>query len=154
LIALANEVCGADECGVVGMCLTGTVPLSMMEARSIVALVIAQPTLPVVWHIWPFAGLDISEEDTRSAMAKAVERKASIYMVRYRGDRISGRSAFNRLYERIEPWAGELSYFRKQEVDGRAHSTLVHHENCPHVAPEQLQAVVRALNARLQRSKP
>ena len=149
LLAMANEVCAKTECGAVGMCLTGTFPLWLMDAPGMVAAVLAQPTLPFVWHIWPFAGLDISEDDTAAAMAKAAERKASIYMVRYRGDWISGRTAFYRLADRIGRWKEKLSYFRVTEVEGRGHSTLVDDPKHPHVAPEQLQAIVNALKVRL-----
>lgn len=149
LLAMSKRVCGTVECGVVGMCLTGTVPLSLMEADGVVALVMAQPTLPMVWHIWPFAGLDISEADTAKAMAAATERKASIYMLRYRGDFISGRRAFNRLVKRIAPAKEKLSFFEARQVSGHGHSTLVTDPKHPHVAKEQLHAVVKALNARL-----
>ena len=149
LIAMARSLCGTAECGVLGMCLTGTVPLSMMEADGVVAVVLAQPTLPLVWHIWPFAGLDISEQDTATALAKAVERRASVYMVRYRGDWISGRRAFRRLVNRIAPLKDRLSFFAALEVPGRGHSTLVEDEDHPHVAAEQLKAVTDALNVRL-----
>ena len=150
LLAMTNHLCGSNPCGIIGMCLTGTLPLSLMEAQGVVALVMAQPTLPIVWHIWPFAGLDISEEDTAKAMAVATERKASIYMLRYRGDFISGRTAFNRLVERIAPAREKLSFFEVAQVPGRSHSTLVHDPKHPNVAKEQVQAVVRALNARLR----
>jgi dienelactone hydrolase len=150
LLAMTNQVCGSNPCGIIGMCLTGTLPLSLMEAQGVVALVMAQPTLPIVWHIWPFAGLDISKEDTTKAMAVAIERKASIYMLRYRGDLISGRTAFNRLVDRISPAKEKLSFFEVTQVPGRSHSTLVHNSKHPDVAKEQVQAVVRALNARLR----
>ena len=151
LLEMANQVCGSIECGVVGMCLTGTFPLYLMPSKGVVALVLAQPTLPLIWHIWPFAGLDISEQDTTAAMKQAAERAASIYLVRYRRDLISGRSAFKRLVKRIEPWKDKLTFFAATEVDARGHSTLVHDSDHPEVAKEQLQAVVKALNARLRR---
>ena len=149
LLAMTNAVCGG-ECGVIGMCLTGTLPLSLMAAPGVVAMVMAQPTLPIVWHIWPFAGLDISAEDTATAMAAATQRKASIYLLRYRGDRISGRTAFNRLVKRIAPAKDQLSFFEVAEVAGHGHSTLVKDSKQPNVAGEQLQAVAKALNARLR----
>jgi dienelactone hydrolase len=166
LVAMARQVCGPrerpdgsagpgglNECGVVGMCLTGTVPLAMTEAEGVVALVLAQPTLPVVWHIWPFAGVDISRQDTTAAVERAVARRASIYMVRYEDDRISGRKAFRRLAARIAPAKDKLSFFAAIEVRGNGHSTLVHDHDHPHVAPAQLEAVVDALNARLAPAK-
>ena len=151
LLALAQRICGNSECGVIGMCLTGTLPLSLMPAEGVVALVIAQPTLPIVWHIWPFAGLDISEEDTKTAMELAASRQASVYMVRYRHDWISGRSAFTRLVKRVEPWKSKLSFFDVVEVPAHGHSTLVHNPAEPNVAKQQIEAVKRALNARLRR---
>jgi dienelactone hydrolase len=154
LVAMANHVCGSGECGVIGMCLTGTLPLSMLDAKGVVAVVLAQPTLPIRLHVRSFEGLDISEADTASAMERAAERQASIYMLRYRGDWISGRGAFNRLYERIVPSKGRLSFLDRQEVAGRSHSTLVHDAGHPHVATQQLQTVVKALNVRLRRPTP
>ena len=151
LLSMTNHICGGAECGVIGMCLTGSFPLYLMPAEGVVALVMAQPTLPFVWHIWPFAGLDISEEDTASAMSIAAQRKASIYMVRYRHDFISGHSAFNRLRKRIEASKAALSFFDAREVSAHGHSTLVNDPKQPEVAREQVDAVVKALDARLRR---
>jgi len=150
LLAMTNQICRDADCGVIGMCLTGTVPLSLMAADHVAALVMAQPTLPILLHIWPFKGLDISEEDTAAAMRIAESRKAAIYMVRYRHDWISGRSAFNRLRDRIAPSQDRLSFFAATEVDGASHSTLVHDPQRPEVAKAQLAAAVRALDARLR----
>src|SRR5262245_38512932 len=149
LVSMANQICAGADCGVIGMCLTGSFPLYLTEAKEVAALVIAQPTLPFYWHISPFAGLDISEADTTAAVSRAVERKASIYMVRYRQDWISGHSAFRRLVKRIEPSKEKLSFFEVKELVGNGHSTLVHDPHHAHVAPEQFSAVVKALNARL-----
>lgn len=153
LISMTNQICRDDDCGVIGMCLTGTVPLNLLRADRVAAVVLAQPTLPFFWHIWPFAGLDISERDTSDAMTFAERRKASIYMVRYRGDWISGHAAFNRLRDRIAPSRANLTFFEATEVDGRGHSTLVHDAKHPAVAQEQLAMITRALNARLRPSK-
>lgn len=152
LSAMAAEICGGAECGIIGMCLTGTLPLYLMPVEGVVALVIAQPTLPLVWHVWPLSGLDISEEDTRTAMELAAKREASVYMVRYRHDVISGRSAFKRLVKRIEPWKEKLSFFEVTEIQARGHSSLVADSDPPEVAKAQIQAVVKSLNARLRRA--
>ena len=84
-------------------------------------------------------------------MRAAEPRKASIYMVRYRHDWISGHGGFNKLRDRIAPSKGELTFFDVKELDGSGHSTLVHDEKRPDVATEQVAALVRALNARLRR---
>jgi len=152
LLTMTNQICRDADCGVIGMCLTGSVPLFLMHADHVAAVVLAQPTLPVVWHIWPFAGLDISEEDTAAAMKIAEARKASVYMLRYRGDWISGHSAFNRLRDRIAPSRDKLSFFDSTEVKGGSHSTLVHDSKYPDVAHQQVAAVVKALNLRLRPS--
>lgn len=154
LLSMTNQICRDADCGVIGMCLTGSVPLFLMQADHVAALVLAQPTLPTVWHIWPFSGLDISEEDTAAALRIAEQRKASIYMVRYRHDWISGHSAFNRLRDRIASSKAKLSLFDAREVNGSGHSTLVHDSKFPDVANEQLVAVMNALNVRLRRSSP
>ena len=151
LLAMTKQICRDADCGVIGMCLTGTVPLSLMEAGHVAAVVLAQPTLPIILHVWPFNGLDISEADTAAAMRAAEQRKASIYMVRYRRDWISGHASFNKLRDRIVPSKDKLTFFDVKEVDGGGHSTLVHDEKRPEVAKEQFAAVVKALNARLRR---
>lgn len=151
LLAMTRQVCRDADCGVIGMCLTGTVPLSLMAADHVAALVLAQPTLPVVWHVWPFSGLDISDADTAAAMRAAEQRRASIYMVRYRHDWISGRSAFNRLRDRIAPSKEKLSFFGVREMAGAGHSTLVHDPKHPEVATELLTTVVSVFDARLRR---
>jgi dienelactone hydrolase len=150
LLAMTREVCRDADCGVIGMCLTGTVPLNLLQADRVTALVLAQPTLPLLLHVWPFGGLDISEADTAASMRIAEQREASIYMVRYRRDWISGRTAFNRLRDRIAPSKDKLAFFGVTEVEGGGHSTLVHDPKRPDVAREQLAAVVKALDARLR----
>jgi hypothetical protein len=153
LQAMTDRICGSTPCGIVGMCLTGSFPLYLIQpTNEVVAMVIAQPTLPFI-HFPPFTALDISEEDTAAAMKLAVDRKASIYMVRYRRDWISGHAAFNKLLDRIAPSKDKLAFFDSKEVEvsGHNHSTLVHNPDHPEVAKEQLQLVVKALNAGLRR---
>jgi dienelactone hydrolase len=152
LLEMTGRICGGTECGVIGMCLTGTVPLSLMRADGVVALVMAQPTLPFL-HFWPFVSLDISAADTAAAMAIAVKRHASIYLTRSRHDLISGHAAFNLLVRRIKPFAAQLSHFEHHEVPGHHHSTLVREGKSTAEADAQLRAVKAALDVRL-RPKP
>ncbi|MDJ0114074.1 dienelactone hydrolase, partial [Rhodococcus erythropolis] len=47
LAASAHEECGGPGVGVIGMCFTGNFALSMMLEHSVIAPVLAQPSLPL-----------------------------------------------------------------------------------------------------------
>jgi len=61
LRTLVRDVCRDGPCGIVGMCLTGTVPLGLLDASPHVgSVVLAQPTLPIA-PFWSSA-LDMSDD--------------------------------------------------------------------------------------------
>lgn len=75
--------------GVIGNCLTGTIPLALLDNPSVTAAVLAQPTLPLPFFYYSHEdkySLGISE----SELAKAVARKdVRIYFVRFETDCVS-----------------------------------------------------------------
>jgi hypothetical protein len=123
---LVVDTCGDPKikCGIVGMCLTGTVPLSLVGASpNVVSLVLAQPTLPFTLGWWSSA-LDISDGEMNKALQTAGNRGTSILLTRFEDDRDTRHAAFERLSRKIGAVKG--IDFVAHEVPGHGHSTLVH----------------------------
>ncbi|SFU66872.1 hypothetical protein [Nitrosospira multiformis] len=123
--------------GVIGNCLTGSLPLLLLDNANVNAVVLAQPTLPMRF-------IHYSEEDRRSlgiseseldAAKRLIEKKdIKIYGVRFAGDCVSSRKKQDTLgqkfgvrYENAE--IEEAEYKNPPECRSgdcsKAHSTLI-----------------------------
>jgi dienelactone hydrolase len=118
--------------GVIGNCLTGALPLTLLNEPNIKAVVVAQPALPVT--IFPQsetekASLGISQAE----MERAQESQAKIYGVRFEHDSISPPDKFSTLKckfkERfIDAEIHEAEYYLEgssPEAHKNSHSTLI-----------------------------
>jgi hypothetical protein len=127
---LVADTCGdpAIKCGIVGMCLTGTMPLSLVTGspETVVSLVLAQPTLPVTPKWWSGA-LDISDAEIDKALQTATTRGMSILLTRFEHDHDTRHAAFERLGRKIDAVKsrGKGIDFKPYEMPGHGHSTLI-----------------------------
>ena len=110
---------GGPGVGAVGMCFTGGFALAMMVDDSVVAPVLAQPSLPFPVGKARAADLNLSPAD----LSKVKERTAAgcqVLGLRYTGDLAVG-TRFDTLTEEL----GDA--FIRVEFPGRKHSTLTAH---------------------------
>jgi dienelactone hydrolase len=127
---------GVDGIGVIGMCLTGGFALALVADDSVLAPVVAQPSLPVFVHK---AALGLSEADTRAVKVRAAALGANCVLgLRYASDRISPREKVDSIKALIGP------AFDYQELPGDEHSTLTAHRH-----PQALARTIAFLQARL-----
>ena len=86
---------GGNGIGVIGMCLTGTFPLVLMDDPSVKVVVLSQPSLPLPWTRSMKSSLGVSQKE----LAIAQERSESVRMLAFRfyGDRISPEEKFETL---------------------------------------------------------
>ncbi len=119
LRSLARELhgeLGGPGVGALGMCLTGGFALAMMVDTSVVAPVLAQPSLPFPVGSARAADLNLDPDDLATVRRRAAEGQ-QVLGVCYRGDRAVGT--------RFETLTRELGdAFLPVELDGRGHSTL------------------------------
>ncbi|QPK65358.1 hypothetical protein IVG45_10695 [Methylomonas sp. LL1] len=80
--------------GVIGMCLTGAMPLSLLDHKEIKAIVLAQPTLPIFGED---DDLGISAQEWEIAKRRAIAGDIHIYGVRFEKDTIAKRAKHCRL---------------------------------------------------------
>jgi len=112
---------GTRGVGVVGMCLTGGFALALVTDCSVLAPVVAQPSLPLFVHK---AALGLSPEDTLAVQSRASKLGANCVLgLRYQNDRISPKERFNAIRKLIGP---ALKYI---ELPGNKHSTLTEHRD-------------------------
>jgi dienelactone hydrolase len=114
-------------CGIIGMCLTGTVPLSLINSNvgvkaEIKALVLAQPTLPATWRIWS-SDLDIADTQIDAALDEATRQDTAILLTRYDHDLYTRHAAFDRLSRKLA--SRHNSEFVAKPIPGHGHSTLI-----------------------------
>jgi hypothetical protein len=156
LTPVMKAACGTAECGVIGMCLTGSLPLWLIHDANVVALVLAQPSLPFPRHWWSVfhRGIDISEEDTASAMKVAADRRASIFMIRLHGDIISSHRGFEELKHRMMPVKGIRLTCQEDHGEVFEHSSLVRDEHHLQASDARFATLTAFLNARLRDRAP
>jgi dienelactone hydrolase len=93
LRALARQAhgeCGGRGVGAIGMCFTGNFALTMMLEASMLAPVLAQPSLPLKEP----AGLEISPEDIREVRARLDREDLTVLAYRFKGDQICRAERF------------------------------------------------------------
>lgn len=120
--------------GVIGMCLTGAMPLSLLDHKEIKAIVLAQPTLPIFGED---DDLGISAQEWEVAKRRATAGDIHIYGTRFRYDTIANRAKHERLKREI---GGKIFLDREitaeeychKDMDGKytdcpkSHSTLTY----------------------------
>jgi dienelactone hydrolase len=122
LRALARELhgeLGGPGVGALGMCFTGGFALAMMVDTSVVAPVLAQPSLPFPVGKKRGADLNLSPADLADVRARAAGG-CQVLGLRYRDDVAVG-TRFDTLTSEI----GDA--FIRVEFDGKGHSTLTEH---------------------------
>ena len=114
--------------GIIGNCMTGPLPLALLDSQQVRAVVIAQPALPM--RFWWYtdkdkASLGIAESDVEKAKAST----AKIYGLRFETDCIARREKQHTLRDTFGNRFidGEIPA-RTYQVEGKrvnAHSTLI-----------------------------
>ena len=127
---------GGRGLGALGMCLTGGFALAMMVDESVVAPVVAQPSLPLAIGKQRAADLNLSPADV-AAMQQRAANGCEIFGVRYCQDRATG-TRFRTLEDRV----GQM--FIPLELAGKGHATLTEHRS-----PEAVAAVLAFFRAKL-----
>jgi dienelactone hydrolase len=100
LRALAKKAfaeCGGKGVGAVGMCFTGNFALAMMTEPSVVAPVLAQPSLPFPIGAARKAAIGVSDEEIACAKRRFADEDLSMIGVRFRGDPFVSEERFQTL---------------------------------------------------------
>jgi Dienelactone hydrolase family len=124
LRSLARELhgeLGGPGVGALGMCFTGGFALAMMVDDSVVAPVLAQPSLPFAIGSRRGADLNLSPADVDVVRQRAAAG-SSVLGLRYRKDPATG-TRFDTLTDVI----GDR--FIRVELEGKGHSTLAAHRH-------------------------
>jgi dienelactone hydrolase len=79
--------------GVIGMCLTGALPVALLSHPDVRAAVLCQPTSPLLFR----GALDLDPGDLRRAKERATKEGLQILGVRFSSDRLSRQERFERL---------------------------------------------------------
>ncbi len=93
----AHEECGGPGVGAIGMCFTGNFALSMMLERSVLAPVLAQPSLP----LGDPAGLDISPAELVAVRQRLEQDDLTVMAYRFEGDQVCRVERFAALSEAL-----------------------------------------------------
>ena len=116
-----HEELGGPGVGALGMCLTGGFALAMMIEDSVVAPVVAQPSLPFAVGTRRAGDLNLSPQDLAAVDARAAAG-CQVLGIRYREDGASG-TRFDTLEERLG------TQFIPLELPGKGHATLTAHRS-------------------------
>jgi dienelactone hydrolase len=90
LARLAHEECGGPGVGAIGMCFTGNFALTMMLEPSMLAPVLAEPTLPLDDP----AGLEIAPEELTAVRERLEREDLTVMAYRFEGDRFCRAERF------------------------------------------------------------
>lgn len=103
LAALAHRECGGKGVGAIGMCFTGNFALSMMLEPSVLAPVMAQPSLPLNNP----AGMHIAPDELAMVKARMEAEDLTVRAYRFAGDKFCRAERFaafaEALGDRFEP---------------------------------------------------
>jgi dienelactone hydrolase len=86
----AHEACGGPGVGAIGMCFTGNFALTMMLEPSMLAPVLAQPSLPLKEP----AGLEIAPDELAAVRARLARENLTVLAYRFKGDKICRAERF------------------------------------------------------------
>jgi dienelactone hydrolase len=91
----AHAECGGRGVGAVGMCFTGGFALAMMTEPSVVAPVLAEPSLPIGRK--KAAALDVSPAELAAARARMAAEDLTLLALRFEGDELAPCARFDTL---------------------------------------------------------
>ncbi|MGB0101608.1 MAG: dienelactone hydrolase family protein [Nocardioides sp.] len=114
-----HEELGGPGVGALGMCFTGGFALAMMVDTSVIAPVLAQPSLPFAAGKSRAADLNLSPADLAAVKDRAAGG-CQVLGLRYRRDPAVGTR-----FETLTREIGDA--FIRVEFDGKGHSTLTEH---------------------------
>ena len=86
----AHQECGGAGVGAIGMCFTGNFALTMMLEPSMLAPVLAQPSLPLKEP----AGLEIAPDEIRAVRERLDRQNLRALAYRFKGDKICRAERF------------------------------------------------------------
>lgn len=86
----AHRECGGPGVGAIGMCFTGNFALTMMLEPSMLAPVLAQPSLPLKEP----AGLEIATEEIKAVRDRLEGENLTVLAYRFKGDQICRAERF------------------------------------------------------------
>jgi len=90
LARLAHQECGGPGVGAIGMCFTGNFALTMMLEPSMLAPVLAQPSLPLDDP----AGIEIAPEEIAAVRQRLEREDLTVMAYRFEGDKICTAQRF------------------------------------------------------------
>ena len=138
----AHAECGGAGVGAVGMCVSGGFALAMMTDPSVVAPVLSQPSLPVLFGSKSRSGdIDVSPEDLRCVKDRLEAEDLTVMGLRFKSDRFVPDARFEKLKstfgDRFD--SVELEDADAAPADMPPHSVLTLHlrEDGPTKAAEQ-----------------
>ena len=97
LARLSHEECRGRGVGAIGMCFTGNFALTMMLEPSVLAPVLAQPSLPMN----DSAGIEISEEEIEGVRDRLYKENLTVLGYRFAGDRFCTAQRFAAYSKRL-----------------------------------------------------
>lgn len=98
LVRDINRVHGTNAMGVIGMCLTGSLPLTLLQENSVCAVVLSQPAVPIVEiSCRQKAALGLSVADLRFATNRVAKEHIPVIGLRFETDKICQSPRFHTL---------------------------------------------------------
>ena len=97
LAKLAHEECGGPGVGAIGMCFTGNFALAMMLEPSMLAPVLAQPSLPLDNP----GGIEIGAEEIASVRERLEREDLTVLAYRFAGDKFCRAQRFQAYAEAL-----------------------------------------------------
>ncbi len=156
LAVRAHEECGGPGVGAVGMCFTGGFALAMAVDQTMLAPVLAEPSLPVGLTARHRAALGLDAADLERVKQRTREDGLCVLGLRFSQDKLSPPERFTRLRQEL----GDA--FRAVEIDSspgnacgigeKAHSVLTEDlvDEPGHPTREALDRVLALFTERLQ----
>ena len=142
-----HERCGGPGVGVVGMCMTGNFALAMMVDDTVLAPVLAQPSLPFGMGAARKAAVSLSDDD----LARVKERAAAgtcVLGLRFTGDKLVPAERFETLRRELGD-AFVAVEIDSSEGNAKGHPKGAHSVLTEHLDQDALEQVLELFRTRL-----
>lgn len=101
LAAAEHERCGGPGVGAIGMCFTGGFALAMATHPSLIAPVLAEPSLPFPFSRAKKRSIDCSAADLELVKGRCAAERLQVLGLRFRGDSYSPAQRFQFLRDQL-----------------------------------------------------
>jgi dienelactone hydrolase len=161
LVRALEEQHSKQSMAVIGMCLTGTLPIALLTEPNVKVAVCSQPATPLFTAFSKSrqAALNLYPKDLYAARSAAATNKAQILVFRFEKDKMSPAARFSRITNSFTGCVTgkviEACEYKHYHLKPNAHSVLTHSysNEAHHPTRECFEQMMRTIDCKLKNER-